>query len=95
LVAPRSPLIFTYVHRRILEDSEAFAGATTTMRAVQRSGEPFTFGFDPAELAPYLADRSFDLESDTTVADIGSRYYTAHRRPELPEYYRVVIAHRI
>jgi hypothetical protein len=32
--------------------------------AVRSAGEPFTFGWDPAELADYLAERGLRLISD-------------------------------
>jgi methyltransferase (TIGR00027 family) len=89
-----SPMLFTYVHRGILDGSADFAGAGTTMQAVQRVGEPFTFGFDPAELADYLAVRGFELVSDVTVADAATRLNTNGSRLQAPEYYHVVEARR-
>jgi methyltransferase (TIGR00027 family) len=89
-----SPVLFTYVHRGMLDGSASFAGGDTTMRAVQRVGEPFTFGFDPQALPGYLEERGFQLGSDTTVAEAAERYYANGRRPEAPAYYHVVEARR-
>jgi methyltransferase (TIGR00027 family) len=92
-VASGSPVLFTYVHRGMLDGSATFEGAATTLKAVQRSGEPFSFGFDPAELISYLAGRGFEVRWDTPVSEIGDRYYTG-RIPSLPVYYHVVKAVR-
>jgi methyltransferase (TIGR00027 family) len=89
VVAPGSPVLFTYVDRGMLDGSASFDGAATTMSAVQRMGEPFTFGFDPAELTSYLAERGFEVRWDMPVSAIGGRYYTG-RPPSLPAYYHVV-----
>ena len=89
-VASGSPVIFTYVDRRMLDGTATFDGAESTMNAVRRVGEPFTFGFDPSEVAPYLAERGFELVTDVAVSDIAARYYSNGRLPRTPGYYRVV-----
>jgi O-methyltransferase involved in polyketide biosynthesis len=93
-VGPGSPVLFTYVDRGILDGSAAFEGAETTMRAVRRVGEPFTFGLNPGEVPGYLADRGFDLESDTVVRDAAARFYPAGSCPSAPAYYHVVESRR-
>jgi O-methyltransferase involved in polyketide biosynthesis len=51
-----SPVLFTHVDAGMLDGSAVFAGAETTMRAVRRVGEPFTFGFErPAGNATWPA----------------------------------------
>src|SRR4030095_5041358 len=59
--APGSRLVFTYIHRGLLDGSARFAGADNTLATVRRAGEPYTFGFAPAELPPYLAARNLVL----------------------------------
>ena len=49
-----SLVLFTYVDAGMLDGSAVFAGAETTMRAVRRVGEPFTFGFVPSSCPPTL-----------------------------------------
>jgi methyltransferase (TIGR00027 family) len=93
-VGPGSPVLFTYVDRGILDGSAAFEGAETTMRAVRRVGEPFTFGLNPGEVPGYLADRGFDLESDTVVRHAAARFYPAGSCPSAPAYYHVVESRR-
>lgn len=88
-LARGSLVVFTYVDAGILDGSAVFAGAATTMQAVRRVGEPFTFGFIPSELPGYLADRGFDLLSDERVGDAAQRFYPAGRCPAAPAYYHV------
>jgi len=84
-----SGVLFTYVDAGILDGSADFVGALTTMRAVRRVGEPFTFGFIPSELPGYLAARGFELLSDELVSDAAVRFYPAGKCPAAPAYYHV------
>jgi methyltransferase (TIGR00027 family) len=94
LIGPGSPVIFTYVDAGLLDGSATFAGGETTMRAVRRVGEPFTFGFVPSEVPAYLAERGFELVSDERVADAAARFYPAGKCPDAPGYYHVAQSRR-
>jgi methyltransferase (TIGR00027 family) len=89
-----SLVLFTYVDAGMLDGSAVFAGAQTTIRAVRRAGEPFTFGFVPSQLPAYLADRGFELVSDERVSDVARRFYPARRCPPAPAYYHVAEARK-
>jgi O-methyltransferase involved in polyketide biosynthesis len=52
----------------------AFAGADKTLATVRRGGEPYTFGFDPAELPQYLAARRLTLAEDVGASAYRERY---------------------
>jgi methyltransferase (TIGR00027 family) len=93
-IAPGSPVLFTYVDRAMLDGPEAFEGATTTLRAVRRVGEPLTFGLNPEQVPGYLRDRGLELESDTVVRDAAERFYPAGACPSAPAYYHVVQSRR-
>jgi methyltransferase (TIGR00027 family) len=93
-VGPGSPVLFTYVDRGIIDGTARFDGAQTTLRAVRRVGEPFTFGLDPTEVPGYLADRGFGLEWDTAVSDAAARLYPSGACPSVPAYYHVAGARR-
>lgn len=93
-VGTGSPVVFTYVDRGIIDGTVRFEGAETTLRAVRRVGEPFTFGLDPGQVADYLAARGFDLEWDTAVSDAAARLYPAGACPSVPAYYHVAGARR-
>ncbi len=72
--AAGSQMVFTYIHRAILEGAPAFAGADRTLVTVLRSGEPYTFGFDPTELPRYLAERGLTLIEDVGASVYRERY---------------------
>jgi len=90
---PASRLSFTYIHRGLLDGSARFPRSEPWVDAVQRAGEPFTFGLHPAELAVYLAERGLRLLSDVSTAEALKRY-----RPGVgdaatpPAFYRVALA---
>jgi len=92
--AAGSEMVFTYIHRTILDASETFAGADRTLTTVRRSGEPYTFGFDPAELPAYLAARDLALIEDLGAEEYRSRYLAPLGRGHEPlsEFQRVALA---
>jgi methyltransferase (TIGR00027 family) len=68
--AAGSQMVFTYIHRGALDGSVTFPRAAQTLASVRGVGEPYTFGFDPAELPAYLAARGLRL-----IEDVGAREY--------------------
>lgn len=89
-----SQVVFTYLHRGILDGSARFAGANASMRTVRRAGEPYTFGFDPAEVPAYLARRGFSLIEDIGASELRHRYLTplGRGRMKLSEFQRIARA---
>lgn len=73
-IAPESRVLFTYVHRAILEQPATFAKTRSLARTLQQIGEPWTFGFDPAELPSYLEQRGLLLRTDTGSVEYRTRY---------------------
>jgi methyltransferase (TIGR00027 family) len=93
IAAPRSRLLFTYVHRGVLDGSSVFAGTRQLSTTLRRVGEPWTFGLDPAEVPRFLADRGFGLVEDWGAADFRSRYLGRRaRRVRGYEFYRAALA---
>ena len=91
--APGSRLLFTYVHRDIITRPELFFGSSRLHASLERSGERFTFGMEPAEVPAFLAARGLRLESDEGAAEFRARYYgDAARGLRGHEFYRVVLA---
>jgi methyltransferase (TIGR00027 family) len=92
--AAGSRLVFTYIHRGMLDGSARFVGAANTLATVRRAGEPYTFGFDPAELSPYLAARNLALIEDVGADTYRERYLTPRGRAAEPlsEYQRAALA---
>ncbi|HLB77043.1 MAG TPA: class I SAM-dependent methyltransferase, partial [Candidatus Dormibacteraeota bacterium] len=68
--ADGSQMVLTYIHRAALEGAVTFAGAERPVAVVRRAGEPYTCGFDPADLPPYLAARDLRL-----IENVGARTY--------------------
>jgi methyltransferase (TIGR00027 family) len=92
--APGSRLVFTYIHRGMLDGSARFAGADNTLATVRRAGEPYTFGFEPAELPHYLAARNLALVEDVGADTYRARYLTPRGRggEPLSDYQRAALA---
>jgi methyltransferase (TIGR00027 family) len=92
--AAGSELVFTYIHRGMLDGSAQFAGADNTLATVRRAGEPYTFGFEPADLPSYLAARNLALVEDVGADTYRERYLTPRGRGAEPlsEYQRAALA---
>ncbi len=83
-------LIFTYMHRGVLDGSVHFPGGARARERVKRLGEPWTYGLDPRETESFL--RSFGLVLDE---DVGADAYRARYALESNGYafYRIAVAH--
>ena len=88
-----SQLVFTYIHRGILDGSVSFVGADTSLATVRRAGEPYTFGFDPVELPQYLAARHLTLIEDVGASAYRERYLRPRGREQqqLSEFQRAAL----
>jgi methyltransferase (TIGR00027 family) len=88
-----SAIIFTYIHRRVLEEPAAFFGAERLIADLARIEEKWTCGFVPEEMPDYL--RAFGLG---LVEDRGAAEYRQQYMPERTvllkgyEFYRVAVA---
>ena len=95
LAPPRSQLVFTYLDQATLRGRGEVPGARTAIAAVRHVGEPFRFGFDPAELPAYLDQRGFKLLDDLTSVDLAARYlHPLGRRHIAMRFYHVALATR-
>src|ERR1019366_6640651 len=74
LLAPGSHLILTYMHKGALDGSGTFKGARRWKSWVRFSGEPFIFGFDPANLAEALRPLGFLLKNDVSTEEAARHY---------------------
>ena len=88
--APGSRIVFTYVHRGVIDGSGGFAGTAALASTLSRSGEPWTFGLDPAELPGYLAERGLALVEDVGAAEYRARYLGHPGKGY--EFYRAALA---
>jgi methyltransferase (TIGR00027 family) len=91
--SPGSLLLFTYVHRDVLERPNAFVGTDRLFASLDKVGEKLTFGIDPSELPKFLAERGLFLESDLGAADYRKLYFKdAADDMHGHEFYRVALA---
>lgn len=72
--APASRIVFTYLHRGVLDGSARFEGSDALIAWVRARKEPFTFGFDPAHLGEELAARGLRLVEDLGGDAFRGRY---------------------
>jgi methyltransferase (TIGR00027 family) len=95
ILAPSSRLIFTYVDKGALDGSRHFDEARRWKWWVGRNGEPFVFGFDPAEIGAYLAAHGFRLVSDVSTAEVARTICEPLGRDEPGSaLYRLTVAER-
>jgi methyltransferase (TIGR00027 family) len=91
--APGTVLLFTYVHRGVIDGTARFEGADDLLRNVRRLGEPWTFGLHPDEVRDFLVRFGLELEEDLGADDYRRRYLGGDSR-ELRGYafYRLAVA---
>lgn len=73
--APRSRLVFTYVHRGAINHSGQFPDAAKIMQNVARLGEPWIYGLIPAKLPSFLHNRGLRLEQDHGANEYRRTYF--------------------
>lgn len=92
-LAEASLVLFTYVHKDVLDVPGVFEGTDNLNQTLQRAGEHWTFGFDPSELPDYLEHRGFRLVEDIGAAEYRTRYMKANRRMLRGyEFHRIALA---
>jgi methyltransferase (TIGR00027 family) len=85
-----SELAFTYVHRGLVDGTVDFPHAAAWTRSVADAGEPFVFGFEPAELPGYLRDRGWALTEDISTTEALTRH--GFDPTGVPAFYRIARA---
>jgi len=92
-VAPGSKIVFTYVHKGLIDGSANMQGAKKLLAELERQGEPWRFGINPRELSQYLAAYGLELIEDVGAMDYRTRYLDpAGRRMAVFEGERVAVA---
>jgi methyltransferase (TIGR00027 family) len=90
--ATGSVLLFTYIHRDVLDHPERFFGARKLTSRLQSYGEPWTFGLYPEEIEGYLASRGLRLVKDLSVAEVWQRAGRSTSSTRGYEFYRLASA---
>jgi methyltransferase (TIGR00027 family) len=91
--APGSVVVFTYIHRGLLDGTTRFDGGEQMMDNVRRLGEPWTFGLKPDEVAPFVARFGLVVE-ENLGADEYRRRWLGNDGPDTRGYafYRIAVA---
>lgn len=92
--AQNSTIIFTYVHKDILENPESFLGGKKLLKDLNNLEEKWTFGFKPEELSGYLNQFDLHLTEDLGAAEYRNRYLP-NRSENGYEFYRTAVAVKI
>jgi methyltransferase (TIGR00027 family) len=71
--APKSTLVFTYIHGGLLDGTVSFDGGARMIQNVQSLGEPWTFGLHPHDVGPLLARFGLTLREDLGADDYRRR----------------------
>lgn len=72
--AAGSRTAFTYVRRDIVDGSARSEGTQRFLSHLERLGEPWIFGIDPAEIAGYLSARGLELVDQVGPSEYRTRY---------------------
>jgi methyltransferase (TIGR00027 family) len=90
---PGSRVLFDYVLRAALEGTCELRGARNEVERMKRTDEPFVFGIDADEIAPYLVARGFTAVRDAGADELADRYlHGARARRYVKPWWRIVHA---
>jgi methyltransferase (TIGR00027 family) len=90
--AASSAIVFTYVHRGVIDGSVPFEGAERILHNVRGMSEPWTFGVAPDALADFLASAGLSLREDLGADEYRARYLPAWENTSGYAFYRVAVA---
>jgi len=84
-------VIFTYVHKKVLDTPSIFFGAEKLLKDLESIEERWTFGFLPDELPNYLSNYGWTLIEDLGATEYRQRYLP-ERTEKGYELYRAAMA---
>ncbi len=88
-----STVLFTYVHRQVLDSPEAFEGTEKLFATLSAAGERWTFGLDPSGLRTFLAERGLMLDEDVRAPECRARYFGPSASDMRGyDFYRIAVA---
>lgn len=77
--APGSRIVFTYVHRGVLDPTSPLYNPEMLDR-LEKVGEPWRFGLHPNQVKQYLAERGLALVEQANAATFRQRYFEPRGR---------------
>lgn len=78
--APGSGIVFTYIHRGVVDGTARFVGSAKLVENVQRLGEPWTFGLFPSEVASFVTEHGLTLDENLGADEYRRRYLGPRER---------------
>jgi len=75
--AAGSRVVFDYLYASVLRRENRFYGEREIYETVARAGEGWTFGLEPAEVEPFLAERGFEVVAHYAPPELEKKYLTA------------------
>jgi methyltransferase (TIGR00027 family) len=84
--SPTSPFVFNYLDKSLIDRPSTLEKVLKVV--VKNAGEPFTFGFVPDELMPWLEPRGFDVEWNKSLGTLASELLPASRSAWMDEHHR-------
>ena len=89
--ATGSFVIFTYIHKQVLDNPGLFIGGEKLLKDLEGIEERWTFGFLPDELPGYLSNFGLIVVEDLGATEFRQKYLP-RRTDEGYEFYRVAMA---
>jgi len=86
-------VVFTYVHKQVLDNPGLFIGAEKLLKDLEGIEERWTFGFLPDELPGYLSNFGLVLVEDLDATEYRQKYLPG-RTEKGYEFYRVAMAQK-
>ena len=75
--APGSVVVYDYLLKRVIQgDTKGLYAAAYLSFAVERQGEPYVFGWTPAEAAAWAKKLGFRVVEDVDDKELGRRHLT-------------------
>ncbi|NVB78109.1 MAG: SAM-dependent methyltransferase [Kofleriaceae bacterium] len=90
--APDTAIVFTYIHRGVIDGTRQFLGADKLVASVKKLGEPWRTGFVPDELPAFVASLGLRIEQDLGADDYRARYFGDDTRLAGYAFYRIAVA---
>lgn len=87
-----SMIVFTYIHRGVIDGSVSFEGAQRIVNNVKSMSEPWTFGITPSETAAFVMKCGLKLKEDLGADEYRARYLPGWENFRGYAFYRVAVA---
>ena len=88
-----STVVFTYIHKGLLDGTAYFDGGDLMIQTVKTLGEPWTFGLYPESVASFLSPFGLVLGENLGADDYRARYLPAAEARGYA-FYRIAVAER-